>query len=328
MLSELSPYVESQQFTLVLFIIYIICVIYRQHNVISAIMSCIKSDKIAGVGTILISGVMPIPGRIVLCSSILKSINIKKDTNTAIASYIGTHHYYLWSPIEKSVVITIAGLGITYIQFIQAIWVPLCVYIIAMVVFLSKVNITRPRGNYTTILKSSWLDVSLLIVSLLISCIYPVIVQSLAIYVIYLTFKYRVKLNILREVDWKTICLVFVVLIAGTFVKQNHDILNNIIMSTDLLFTALFFSFIASYCLGSSSKFAGVCLLTTSIFGLQYLGLFYVVDFCGYMLSPCHKCRTITQSVHGLSSNMFRRKIGFLGIVMLLSTCLYTWYMS
>ena len=327
MLSELSPYVESQQFTLILFLVYVICTIFKQYNIIADVFSCIKSDKIAGIGTILISGALPIPGRIVLCSSILKSINQKKDVNTAIASYVGTHHYYLWSPIEKSVVIIIAGLGITYTQFLQALWVPIIVYFSFMMYFLSKVNIVRNSVS-TTSTKSSWIDISILISCLLLSCAYPIIIYVLCLYVLYLSLKYKVKLNLLREIDWKTICLVFVVLIAGTFVKQNHDILNNAIMDADLLFTALFFSFIASYCLGSSSKFAGVCLLTTGVFGIQYLGLFYVVDFFGYMLSPCHKCRTITQSVHGLNSSEFRKKIGFLGVVMLLSTCLYTWYMS
>ena len=93
MLFDLSKALELQVFTVILFVVYAICMIYERRGILSGFLSNIKNNNHAGILTILISGCLPIPGRIVLCSSVLKTISDRKNRDTAMAAYVGTHHY-------------------------------------------------------------------------------------------------------------------------------------------------------------------------------------------------------------------------------------------
>lgn len=326
MLFELSPILNAQKFTLVLFIIYTISAIYKQQDIIPAILSKVKSGKMAGIVTILISGVLPVPGRIVLCSSIIRSMSSSKHEDTGIAAYIGTHHYYLWSPIEKSVIIMVAGLSITYIDFVYYMITPLMVYTGFMIYHLNKVNITRIKTAKITNYTSPCIDIMLLVGCLGISLAYTqFVVYIMSLYTMYMYIKHKCNLTIFKDVDYSTVILVFFVILISSIVKQNSEIFTQYVASIESLPIAIFVSFISSYCLGSSSKFAGVCLIATGVFGIEYMCLFYVVDFCGYMLSPCHKCRAITQSTHKIKSCTFRKKLGYMCLTMIIASGLYTW---
>jgi len=324
MLFDLSEVLELQIFTVILFIVYSICMIYKRRGILSKFLSSIKNDNTAGILTILISGCLPIPGRIVLCSSILKSFTKNKDSNTGIAAYIGTHHYYLWSPMEKSVIIVIGGMGISYINFLYIMWVPLLVYCVFMVGCLRKVDVKRMENISEESEISTGVDIMILLVCLIVSCFFPVILYTLSAYLVYLIIKHKCRLTEFKHIDYKAILFVSIVLVVSSVVKQNHSILYDIVSNVNALSTALVLSFIMSYILGSSSKFAGVCLIAVSIFGVEYLCLFYTVDFCGYMLSPCHKCRTITQCSHDVKSLQFNKTIGYMCLLMVLSSSLYT----
>jgi len=65
------------------------------------------------------------------------------------------------------------------------------------------------------------------------------------------------------------------------------------------LIVALLAGFLGSLALGSSSKFGGFTAIAVSIFGLEYLPLFFAVDYAGYILSPVHKCLAIGKSYFG-----------------------------
>ena len=324
MLFDLSEALELQVFTVILFIVYSICMVYKSKSILSDFLSNIKNDNLAGKVTILISGCLPIPGRIVLCSSILKAFAKNKDGDTGLAAYIGTHHYYLWSPVEKSVIIIIGGIGISYLDFLYMMWVPLLVYGIFMVVALRKVNIDRSGNRDTKSGISPTIDICLLVLCLTVSCFFPIILYTLTTYLLYLIIKYKCKLKEFRRIDYKTILFVSIVLVISSIVKQNHELLYGIVSNETTLGGAVILSFIMSYLLGSSSKFAGICLIAVSIFGVEYLCLFYTIDFCGYMLSPCHKCRTITQCSHNVKSLQFNKTIGCMCLLMIMSSSLYT----
>ena len=57
--------------------------------------------------------------------------------------------------------------------------------------------------------------------------------------------------------------------------------------------TAAWIGFAASFLLGSSSRFAAFTAILASIFGVEFLPLFFAIDYTGYMLSPTHKCFAI-----------------------------------
>jgi hypothetical protein len=45
--------------------------------------------------------------------------------------------------------------------------------------------------------------------------------------------------------------------------------------------------------MGSSSRFAAVTVLLSSIYGIEHLPWFFAVDLAGYLVSPMHKCAAI-----------------------------------
>ena len=93
----------------------------RQYHVLDDVYSLakryIKDARIMIIITSLIGGVLPIPGRVALSAPLLDAIappDKKKRSEFGIIDYLSTHHYYWWSPLEKTIILPMAALGITY----------------------------------------------------------------------------------------------------------------------------------------------------------------------------------------------------------------------
>lgn len=94
-----------------------------------------------------VGGIMPVEGRCSVSAPILDSM-VKKHPQSrsklGIVDYISTHHYYLWSPVEPSVMIFMTALGISWLTFLQATAIPLAIYIaflVGMLMFMSSQKI-------------------------------------------------------------------------------------------------------------------------------------------------------------------------------------------
>jgi hypothetical protein len=90
-----------------------------------------------------------------------------------------------------------------------------------------------------------------------------------------------------------------IVIVLSNIVKANIDTINGWIEAAhknNLLILVAFTGFLASFALGSSSKFAGFVVLSVGVFGVETLPLFFAVDYAGYMLSPAHKCLVVGKS--------------------------------
>ena len=201
----------------------------------------------------LITGILPIPGRVSISAGIL-SILAKDDNksreNFGIIDYLSTHHYYLWSPLEKSVIVPMAVLGISYAEYINNMW-PLvivgCVIPFLLIFFLIDedsihINTVRRKENV------KWFDLKVLIS---IACI----------------------------------------IILGNYLKLHTDFFQNYVKTfSNSLYIACGLGFVSSFLLGSSSRFSAITAILTKMFGIKYLPLFFAIDYSGYMLSPIHKC--------------------------------------
>ena len=322
MLPELHTIILTQQYVLILLLVYWIVSIYKHNNILSSIQPTNSKAKLL----MLLSGMLPIPGRIILCKSLMDGMTTRTDSRTGLASYICTHHYYLWSPMEKSVIVLIGGLSITYQQFIIYMLVPICVYMCYVVYYITTLKL-KLVDTGTVTKRTSVVDLILLLICLIVSCYIPVITQSLALYLIYLTIKYKPPVKVYKSIDVKTLVFVSIVLMVGCIAKHNvayiHEYMNNI--KGDLYF-AMLLSFVFSFILGSSSKFAGLCLLMTIIYGIEYMVLFYVIDFSGYLLSPTHKCTLVAQSGCKTPRKAFYIKLTLICVCMIICTGLYTWF--
>lgn len=325
MLPEFAEIVETQQFVIVVFLVYFICEIFKHNNILGIINIAFKNTKLSNIVTILTTGFLPIPGRIIMCTSLIDTTNGKIDKNIAAAAYVGTHHFYLWSPIEKSVLVILSGLSISYVEFLHVISVPLFVYAAYMIWMLRNIDTVNTTHKYVYRFKDLLSIVLLLIVLIGMSLATGYIICSLllSVYILYLCVMYNDIITCIKRVKYSTLLLVSLVLLVSDYLKTLYNILE---FNTTHIITSLVLSFLGSYMLGSSSKFSGICLLMVSVFGVEYLCLFYTVDFCGYMLSPMHKCRVITQCCSDLQTRELYYKLWRLLLCMILSAGLYTWY--
>ena len=66
----------------------------------------VPSKRLFVVVTSAVAGVLPIAGRVSISAGILDTIAPKDERRKhyGILDYLSTHHYYLWSPFEKSVI--------------------------------------------------------------------------------------------------------------------------------------------------------------------------------------------------------------------------------
>jgi len=216
----------------------------------------VPSNRLFVVITSAVAGILPIAGRVSVSAGILDTIAPKDERRKhyGIIDYLSTHHYYLWSPFEKSVIIPMAVLSLSYTEFMQLMW-PLA--IIAIVV---------PFVLIFTLLKED-----------------DVIVQT-----------QKQEHTKVEWLNWQLLVAVALIIMLGNYVREHTDIIKAYLENNDLsIVSAAWIGFAASFLLGSSSRFAAFTAILASIFGIEYLPLFFAVDYTGYMLSPAHKCFAI-----------------------------------
>jgi hypothetical protein len=83
-------------------------------------------------------------------------------------------------------------------------------------------------------------------------------------------------------------------------------------------------SFFASFLMGSSAKYAAMSGALCLVYGLQYLPIFYLVDYCGYLMSPTHKCLPLAKQYFNTPVLDFMKVLGFQALILTLYGVLAT----
>ena len=238
------------------------------------IASRIKSKRAVVALISLISGVLPISGRASISAGVLDTIapdDKHKKQNYGVIDYLSTHHYYFWSPLEATVIVPMATLGISYLRFMNYIW-PLLLTAIIVILYQIFFVLKEEDIEIKTIKKT----------------------EKIAGWT---------KDERKQIVSYaKTLLFVGAVIVLGNIVKANYEVINTWVVAAreqGLLLVVVIAGFLASFALGSSGKFAGFTALSASVFGPATLPLFFAIDYAGYMLSPAHKCLVISQSYFG-----------------------------
>lgn len=252
----------------------------------SAIAKRVKSKRAVVALTSAISGVLPIEGRVTVSAAVLSTMAPQNDKRKkyGVLDYLATHHFYFWSPIEKTVIIPIAILGISYWEFFTAVAPMLATLIIATLFYIFRV------------LKEDDVDI---VIS-----------------------KTRTKKNLdwKKELRSGTLTTVFVgfVLVIGQIAKHYADQFGYLVDAanrsgwTILVILALI---LGGFVMGSSSKYAGLLAVALPVYGVAYLPLLFTAAWAGYMMSPTHKCMIIGQRMFGSKITDYYRIIG--GVVAL-----------
>lgn len=230
----------------------------------------IKSKRLLITLISAVSGVLPVPGRVIISAGALDTLAPDDDRKKkyGIINYLSTHHYYLWSPLEATVLIPLSVLGISYLYFLSIV-APLLITIIGITLYY-----------IFYVLKEE-----------------DVVINKI---------EYK-KDKAVKNIKWDVVVLTALVIIIGNGIKMYSDTIVNFFMSFNSgIFFASFIAFITSFILGSSSKFAGITTLLVTIFGLNYLPLFFALGYSGYLISPMHKCLVITKSYFNLSMELYK----------------------
>lgn len=243
----------------------------------------IKSKRLLVALISAFSGVLPIPGRTIVSAGALDGLapNDSRRKNYGIINYLSTHHYYLWSPLEATVLIPLSVLGLSYFEFISII-APLLITVIGITLYyiffvLKEDDVVIKDVKYT-----------------------------------------GERVSPFKNFKWDVVILVAAVIIVGNLIKMySEDIVGFFMSYGSSVFLAGVISFVTSFILGSSSKFAGITTLLVTIFGINYLPLLFSLGYAGYLISPTHKCLIITKTYFNLDMSLYR-------ILLIISTALVT----
>ena len=328
-----------------LFTVYLLCVmvisgIIKEKNLFiplyNSVLEKIKSKKLIVFLVSCIGGVLPIPGRVVVSAGILDIVvdktKTKQRSKFGLVDFLSTHHYYWWSPLEKTVIIPMAALGLTYLQFMKYAWLPLLIsllfafYYIFVVLKEDDVHINKLDQPNT---KSIWLSVLPIMISVAVMCFgvapYYIFPITLFYYMLYCKEFNLKKLN--NYINWKLILLTSGIIFVSEMVALKNSQLIEILKTlTETLnihsiigFVVIsIISFTITFILGSSSKYAGIVSILTSLFGLKYLTYFLCLEFFAYLLSPTHKCVLISSTYFNTPLKDYYKVLSIWGLTLLI----------
>ena len=162
---------NGQETLLVLLSAFIIGGVFKSHKlflpVFELLLRHLKSKRLGLLMISLVSGILPIEGRVSVSAPVLDSLvldthkpagstcccpketsphtHVSTRSKMGILDFLATHHYYLWSPLEKSVLIVMAGLGLTYPQFLAYTALPL--FFVSYVLGRNSVHLHKRGGH-------------------------------------------------------------------------------------------------------------------------------------------------------------------------------------
>jgi len=321
---------KGQVYLFLIIFVMMIAGMIKDNNLFSDVFAflkrSIKSNRAIVALFSALTGILPIKGRVTVSAGLLDTMapkDKKKREKFGPIDFMSSHHYYFWSPIEKTVILPMAAFGLSYTAFLGIMW-PLIaatfVYILWYLIFMVKDNdialvetkkkikvsrITRYVFPYIMGVSAVIAGVNFLWAFGLLTLYYIIVTQ---------TFNYK---KLLSYVDWKIIAWVaLIIILANTtrlYTGEIKDFIGNtgIDINSPVGFGAIsLLAFGFAWILGSSSRFGAIMVILTSLYGLAYLPWFFAIDFAGYILSPMHKCVAIGKMYFGTKLSYYIKLLG------------------
>ena len=291
-----------------------------------------RSNKFVVVLLSAIGGILPIEGRVTVSAGLLDTVAPKDGPGReklGIVDYLSTHHYYLWSPLEKTVILPIAAFGLTYGAWLGLI-APLLIATVAFITWYiwSQVHddeIVIAPGNFklSSVLRNvipMFVAVGLYIYNKdwMIGCF-----GFLTLYYIIISQQWNIK-KLLGYVRWDVLVWVGAVIMLGNYMKSYDSSWQTMLKSSMLdphtfvgMVIISLIGLVASFLMGSSGKFIAIAVLMAQIFGVEYFLWFFAIDFAGYLLSPTHKCVMIGNRYFGTPVATYYKALGSWALLLL-----------
>lgn len=288
------------------------------------IRTTFQSNRFVLVILSAIGGILPIEGRVTVSAGLLDTIAPKCGhgrERMGIIDYLSTHHYYLWSPLEKTVIIPIAAFGFSYLAWLTMI-APL---LITSLLFIGWYIWYKTRdedlviepGNFklSAVLRSS-LPMFVAIGAYIYTDNYILCFGLLALYYVIITQQWNFK-KLLGYINWEVLITVAIVIALGNYFKSENAVFQQYLKDLSLdpatwlgMVVISSVGFGISFVMGSSSRFVAFAVLMAQLFGIEYFLWFFAVDYAGYLLSPTHKCVMIGNRYFGTPYSTYYKALG------------------
>lgn len=314
-------------YILFLFFIFLNTAIIRQNNLFvgfyNFLRKYISSNKLLVFLISLFSGVLPVSGRVSVSASMLDTLHLRNKEKLGVLDYLSTHHYYLWSPIEKTIVIPMAVLGLTYFQVIELLLPAIIAYLgFLAYYFLFQIKSVDVEFEVETENSEfSLFTILLFILPIVAMVVFPnvPIWIPFALASPYFLYQHYQQNNTLRniEVNWSLLFLISGIILFGQYAASYFDMMQEYVKENEFtLPLAVSFGFAISFLLGSSGKFVALSTVLTVLYGIEYFPLFFLSEYAAYLISPTHKCLTIGKQYFGTPFRLYMKPIGQLALIM------------
>jgi len=337
-------YLKGLEYLWLVFFIMIVAGIAKEKNLFMPMYSYIKesfkSNRLVLFLISAFSGVLPIEGRVTVSAGVLDTITHKDCGHNhgrqkmGVVDYLSTHHYYLWSPLEKTVIIPMATFGLGYLAWLNMIW-PLLLVSAAFILYYIFFKVKEEEIAIESVpFKISAITRNVLPFLVAIGTYIYVggdkyiftIFGLLALYYVFITQTW--DFNKLRSyINWEVLLTVAVVIVLGNYFKSQEALINEYIKGLGIDINTVLgmiivsgIGFVASFLMGSSGKFIALAVLMSSVFGPQYFLWFFAVDYAGYLLSPTHKCVMVGNRYFGTPLKTYYSALGiWCGLLLLVA---------
>ena len=301
-----------------------------------------RSNKFVVVLLSAIGGILPIEGRVTVSAGLLDTVAPKEGhgrEKLGIVDYLATHHYYMWSPLEKTVIVPIAAFGLTYTAWLGMI-APLLVVSLLFIgwyiwfqVHDEELNITPGNFKLSSVLRNvvpMFIAVGFYIYNKnwMIGCF-----GFLTLYYILITQQWDLK-KLLSYVRWDVLIWVGAVIMLGNYMKTHGSDFDAMLKNAGadphtFVGMAIISSigFAASFLMGSSGKFVAIAVLMAQVFGVEYFLWFFAIDFTAYLLSPTHKCVMVGHKYFNTPLKTYYTALGAWGVLLLTTGGVVTFLM-
>ena len=298
-----------------------------------------RSNKFVVVLLSAIGGILPIEGRVTVSAGLLDTVAPKSGhgrEKLGIVDYLSTHHYYLWSPLEKTVILPIAAFGLTYVAWLGLIAPLLIVTLLFITWYIwsqvhdEEINITPGNFKLSSVMRNvlpMFIAIGFYIYNKdwMIGCF-----GFLSLYYIIITQQWNIK-KLMSYVRWDVLVWVGAVIALGNYMKT-YDASWQAMLKGSVLDPHTFvgmvaisaIGFTASFLMGSSGKFVAIAVLMAQVFGVEYFLWFFAIDFAAYLISPTHKCVMIGNRYFGTPLGTYYNALGTWGLLLLVTSAIIT----
>jgi hypothetical protein len=328
-----------------IFFIMIVAGLAKEYQLFAPAFAYVKntfrSNRFVVAMLSAIGGVLPIEGRVTVSAGLLDTVAPKEGhgrEKLGIVDYLATHHYYLWSPLEKTVILPIAAFGLSYVAWIGLI-APL---LIVSLLFISwyiwtqihedEVAITPGNFKLSAVTRNV-IPMVIAVGAYVYGVSHVLSFGALALYYVFITQQWNIK-KLLGYIRWDVLIWVSAAIMLGNWMKiygsEWEALIKSSMLDPHTFMGMLIIScigFVASLLMGSSGKFVAIAVLMSQVFGIEYFLWFFAIDFAGYLLSPTHKCVAVGNRYFGTPLSTYYKALGTWSALLLATSGVITFLM-